>query len=84
MPATVTVSRTNRPLRTRTTAIFASVRAGIARVSYVVRRIVGVPDYESYVRHMRKHHREREPLSQREFVQQCWADKYSRPGHRCC
>jgi S-methylmethionine-dependent homocysteine/selenocysteine methylase len=40
--------------------------------------------YETYVAHVRTHHPERTPMSCEEFTQQRLADKYSRPGSRCC
>ena len=55
-----------------------------ARTTGVVRRIVGVPDYDAYVSHLRKHHAGDEPMARDVFIQKCWEDKYSRPGHRCC
>jgi uncharacterized short protein YbdD (DUF466 family) len=56
----------------------------MARVAAVVRRIVGVPDYDAYVQHLRLHHPETEPATRNEFLKQCWDDKYTRPGNRCC
>lgn len=61
-----------------------SVQGFAARVAAVVRRIVGVPDYDAYVRHLRLHHPETEPATRNEFLRQCWDDKYTRPGNRCC
>ena len=55
-----------------------------ARFLDVVRRIVGVPDYDAYVRHMRRHHPDTEPVTHDAFLRTCWEEKYSRPGHRCC
>jgi uncharacterized short protein YbdD (DUF466 family) len=56
----------------------------VARVADAVRRIVGVPDYDAYVRHVRLHHPQAEPATKNEFMRQCWEDKYTRPGNRCC
>ena len=61
-----------------------SLRERLSRAANVVRRIVGVPDYERYVSHMRAHHPDATPLTCEEFTQQRMADKYSRPGSRCC
>jgi uncharacterized short protein YbdD (DUF466 family) len=55
-----------------------------ARVLAVVRRIVGVPDYDAYLAHARRHHPDAEPLSREAFVRESWDAKYSRPGNRCC
>lgn len=58
---------------------------GIAqRVARVIRRIIGVPDYETYVAHMRVHHPGQEPMSERDFHRERLTARYSRPGSRCC
>jgi len=61
-----------------------SARDRLERAACVVRRIIGVPDYERYVAHVREHHPGTEPLTEEEFVRQRLADRYSRPGTRCC
>jgi uncharacterized short protein YbdD (DUF466 family) len=50
----------------------------------VIRRIVGVPDYDAYLKHLRTHHPETVPPTREQFLQKCWEDKFSRPGNRCC
>lgn len=62
----------------------ANVGATIQRVAAVVRRIVGVPDYEVYVAHVRECHAGVVPMSREEFEKSRLEDKYSRPGQRCC
>lgn len=58
---------------------------GVARrVAAVIRRIIGVPDYEVYVAHVRSHHPGQEPLSERDFLREQLTARYSRPGSRCC
>ena len=58
---------------------------GVARrVAAVIRRIIGVPDYESYVAHVRTHHPGQEPMSERDFSRERLAARYSQPGNRCC
>jgi uncharacterized short protein YbdD (DUF466 family) len=61
-----------------------SARDRLERAACVVRRIIGVPDYERYVAHIRTHHPGAEPLTEEEFIQQRLTDRYSRPGTRCC
>ncbi len=56
----------------------------IERVAKVVRRIIGVPDYDRYLAHLREHHPDVKPMSREEFEVQRLADRYSRPGARCC
>lgn len=62
----------------------ASWRAKLRRVAALVRRIVGVPDYDAYLSHMQRHHPECTPMDARTFERERLADKYSRPGSRCC
>jgi uncharacterized short protein YbdD (DUF466 family) len=62
----------------------AEVTAALRRAASVVRRVVGVPDYERYVAHVRDCHPGTEPMTQRQFEESRLHDKYSRPGQRCC
>jgi uncharacterized short protein YbdD (DUF466 family) len=50
----------------------------------VLHAVLGVPDYERYVAHLRAHHPEREPLDRAAFERERLAARYSRPGARCC
>ncbi len=56
----------------------------LARVGAIVRRIIGAPDYETYVKHVRECHPEREPMSEQEFVAERLSSRYEKPGSRCC
>ena len=62
----------------------AQVGAALQRAAAVVRRVVGVPDYERYVQHVREHHAGTTPMTREEFEHSRLEDKYSRPGQRCC
>ncbi|HET7131908.1 MAG TPA: YbdD/YjiX family protein [Gammaproteobacteria bacterium] len=62
----------------------ARARRRAAAAGRVLRTILGAPDYERYLRHVRECHPDREPLSRDEFVRQRMDDRYSRPGSRCC
>jgi uncharacterized short protein YbdD (DUF466 family) len=64
--------------------LIASTRERIERAACVLRRIIGVPDYDRYVAHVNAHHPGAQPMSRDEFVKQRMIDKYSRPGGRCC
>jgi uncharacterized short protein YbdD (DUF466 family) len=59
-------------------------RARVERVAKVIRRIIGVPDYDAYLAHVNSHHPGCTPMSREEFTQQRMNDRYSRPGNRCC
>ena len=62
-----------------------SARAAVfERVSAIVRRIIGAPDYSAYARHMTTHHPECVLMSEAEFVDEQLTARYSTPGSRCC
>ncbi len=48
------------------------------------RLAIGVPDYDTYVRHLRAHHPERPVPSYAEFFQQCQDARYRNGGNRGC
>jgi uncharacterized short protein YbdD (DUF466 family) len=50
----------------------------------VVRAIIGAPDYDRYVAHMRDHHPEGQIATRDEFMRQRLESRYSKPGARCC
>ena len=54
------------------------------RAADVVRRVIGVPDYERYLTHMRQRHPERVPLGRDQFLAERMQARYERPGSRCC
>ena len=58
--------------------------AATTRVAEVVRRLIGVPDYDRYVAHVRAAHPGCEPLPRDAFMRKRMEDRYSRPGTRCC
>jgi uncharacterized short protein YbdD (DUF466 family) len=62
----------------------AQVSEVLRRAAAVVRRVVGVPDYERYVTHVRDCHPGTTPMTREEFERARLEDKYSRPGQRCC
>lgn len=63
----------------------ASALAGmVRRTAAVTRRIIGAPDYDRYLDHMRSRHPGRVPLARAEFERDRLASRYDRPGSRCC
>ena len=56
----------------------------LARLAWVLRRVIGAPDYAAYVVHVRRAHPGRAPLSEAEFAHDALARRYDRPGSRCC
>lgn len=57
---------------------------GVAEAGRALRLIIGAPDYERYLAHMRERHPGEVPLSREEFIRQRLNDRYQRPGSRCC
>ena len=58
-----------------------SAFTGIARG---LRAVLGAPDYERYVAHVREAHPEREPVTKAEFHRDRMESRYNKPGSRCC
>jgi uncharacterized short protein YbdD (DUF466 family) len=64
-----------------------TVRRGaelLARAAWVVRRVIGAPDYSRYVAHVRRSHPGTEPMSRDAFARDVLVRRYERPGSRCC
>ncbi len=61
-----------------------SILARVADVGSLLRRIIGAPDYESYLTHVTAHHPDVMPLSREAFARDALARRYDRPGSRCC
>ena len=70
----------------RRTIPFAGIRAlrSIGEIARVVRRIIGVPDYDTYLAHVCAFHPGDEPLARDAFAREALARRYERPGSRCC
>ena len=66
------------------TATTESLAARLRAAARVLRTIVGAPDYEAYLAHMRATHPACTPLGPDEFARQRLESRYSRPGSRCC
>ena len=49
-----------------------------------LRRILGMPNYGEYVRHLRAHHPEQAIPTEREFFQLFLRTQYGHGGLRCC
>lgn len=63
---------------------FRRARTRLDRLAAVVRRIIGVPDYDHYLAHARRCHPDRPVMTRDDFIRQRLVDRYSRPGARCC
>ena len=56
----------------------------VRKVAKVVRTIIGAPDYERYVAHVRECHPDRQPMTRDEFAKSRLEARYNQPGNRCC
>ena len=54
------------------------------RLAQTARLMVGVPDYDAYVAHLRAAHPDVRPLTHDDFVRAAQAKRYGRGGSRCC
>lgn len=54
------------------------------RVIRTVHRIIGAPDYQGYLAHMRRNHPGLRVMSREEHARDCLDRRYTQPGNRCC
>ena len=56
----------------------------VKRVAKVVRTIIGAPDYDRYLSHVKECHPGQPPMSRDEFAKSRLEARYNQPGNRCC
>ena len=56
----------------------------LTRAASVVRRVIGVPDYDRYLAHMHERHPELTPMSRERFMRTQLEARFEKPGARCC
>ncbi|MFL0587116.1 YbdD/YjiX family protein [uncultured Sphingomonas sp.] len=56
----------------------------LGRVAETARLMVGLPDYDTYCRHMADRHPERKPMTHAEFFRDRQQARYGSGGGRCC
>ena len=59
-------------------------RFRLGDLAQVVRRVIGVPDYDVYLAHQNACHPDVEPITREAFAKDALARRYERPGSRCC
>jgi uncharacterized short protein YbdD (DUF466 family) len=62
----------------------ATVADLLSRMASVIRRVIGAPDYERYLVHVKQLHPGQAPLTRDAFARDALARRYDRPGSRCC
>ena len=67
-----------------TRELVATARERIEQAACILRRVIGVPDYDRYVAYVAAHHPGTQPMSRDEFLQHRMLEKYTKPGGRCC
>jgi uncharacterized short protein YbdD (DUF466 family) len=55
-----------------------------SRTASVMRAVLGVPDYQRYLSHMRSAHPGDRVMSETEFRLTRMNDRYNNPGSKCC
>ena len=60
------------------------VRRWLAEAARVARAVLGAPDYERYLAHMRSRHAGEAPLARDDYLRLRLEARYSKPGARCC
>jgi uncharacterized short protein YbdD (DUF466 family) len=58
--------------------------AALGRIAAALRQVVGAPDYQRYVAHVRSCHPDAEPIGRDEFYRSRLAERYDKPGAKCC
>jgi len=65
-------------------ATVTELRGFWQRAVRIGRQIIGVPDYENYLAHLRAHHPERALPTYAEFFNERQQARYKGGGGRCC
>jgi uncharacterized short protein YbdD (DUF466 family) len=56
----------------------------LGQIARSMRAIIGVPDYERYVAHMKQNHPDCDVVPVEQFLKERMENRYSKPGTRCC
>ena len=56
----------------------------LGEIARSMREIIGAPDYERYVAHMKQNHPGCDVLNVEQFLKERMENRYSKPGTRCC
>jgi len=55
-----------------------------ALAARVVRRVIGAPDYDRYLAHVRAAHPGAVPLTREQFAREALSRRYGKGASRCC
>lgn len=62
---------------------FQKIKQTYEHIDNVLGTILGMPNYEKYVEHIKTHHPDRKPMSRKEFYKQFQESKDGKIN-RCC
>lgn len=65
-------------------ALIQGLQRGWRQAVRTARSMIGVPDYDTYVAHMRRHHPDRPVMTYAEFFNDRLQARYRAGGGRCC
>ncbi|RKG58889.1 DUF466 domain-containing protein [Corallococcus sp. AB011P] len=65
-------------------ALTQALQRGWRQAVRTARLMIGVPDYDTYVAHMRRHHPDRPVMTYAEFFNDRLQARYRGGGGRCC
>jgi len=68
----------------RAATVPAHLGRWLASAGRAVRAVLGAPDYDAYVAHLRERHPDTHALTREQFVDARLRARYERPGSRCC
>jgi len=60
------------------------IRSMFSTAATFVRAVLGVPDYDRYLSHMRTAHPGDRIMTETEFLHTRMNDRYNRAGSKCC
>jgi uncharacterized short protein YbdD (DUF466 family) len=64
--------------------LLLKIRAIKVLIGEMLRLMVGVPDYETYLQHMQTHHPDSSPKTYEAFFNERQKARYQNKGSRCC
>jgi len=84
VPGTTDARATRAPVRDAARGIARAASAAGRHLRWYVRQVMGDDAYRTYLTHERSAHPGREPMGEREFWREHYAEQDRNPGSRCC
>ncbi|MFC7373619.1 YbdD/YjiX family protein [Fictibacillus iocasae] len=64
-------------------SFFLQLKNVLINIGNVFKGVSNLPNYQAYVNHLKLHHPEQTPPTEKEFFEQYLADKYGPSATRC-